>query len=62
MDIAAADLNDAERTLYAAHQSRLDGWVTAADQELHDAVAAYRRAAIDRPADCSGRQKGGRAS
>lgn len=62
MDSAAADLYDAERRLHAAHLSRLDGAVTAADKELHDAVAAYRRAAIDWPADCGGQQKGDRAS
>ena len=62
VDIAAAGLYDAERRLHAAHQSRLDGWVTAAEQELHDAVAAYRRAAIEWPTNCGGRHKGDRAS
>jgi WhiB family transcriptional regulator, redox-sensing transcriptional regulator len=38
---AATRLYEAECALHAAHQSRVDAWIDAASQKLHDAVAEY---------------------
>jgi hypothetical protein len=39
---AAAHLYEAEVALHAARQSRVDAWVKAACDRLHEAVEAYR--------------------
>jgi hypothetical protein len=41
---AAKRLNDAEAALHAARQSRVDAWILAAYDRLHEACEAYRRA------------------
>lgn len=39
---AAVDrLYDAECALHAAHQTRIDAWITAAGDRLHEAVAEH---------------------
>jgi hypothetical protein len=38
---AACRLYDAECALHIAHQSRVAGWVAAASERLHDAIAEH---------------------
>ena len=45
---AAASLYDCECALHAARQSRVDAWIAAASDKLHQAVAEYL-ASQDRP-------------
>ncbi len=41
---AARRLYDAEIALHIAHQTRVDAWIAAASERLHDAVVAHRQA------------------
>jgi hypothetical protein len=44
LDVAAARLYDAEVALHCAHQSKVDAWIAAANDRLHEAVEAHARA------------------
>ncbi|WP_375481054.1 hypothetical protein [uncultured Jatrophihabitans sp.] len=50
VDACACHLYDAECALHAAHQSGVDAWITAATNELHQAVADYLHAVAERSA------------
>jgi hypothetical protein len=41
VETAATRLYEAEVALHAAHQSRVDAWIKAAADRLHDAVVAH---------------------
>ena len=40
----ARRLYDAETALHIAHQTRIDQWIAAAGDRLHEAIVAYRAA------------------
>jgi hypothetical protein len=44
---AARHLYDAECALHVAHQTRVDAWVKAASDRLHDAVVSYLTAVAE---------------
>jgi hypothetical protein len=44
VEITARRLYDAEVALHIAHQSRVDAWVSAAADRLHEAVEAHKYA------------------
>ena len=41
LQAAAGRLYDAECALHAAHQTRIDAWISAASDRLHQAVAEH---------------------
>jgi hypothetical protein len=48
----ACHLYDAECALHVAHQTRVDAWITAASDRLHQAVADHLAAVAERGAGC----------
>lgn len=46
-DCAARRVYDAETVLHAARQARIDAWISAAYERLHDAIEDYRRVAAN---------------
>ncbi len=48
---AARRLYDAECALHVAHQTRVDGWIVAAYQKLHEAVAEHLAAVAEQQAN-----------
>jgi hypothetical protein len=42
--VAAQRLFDAEGALHIAHQTRVDSWITAANNRLHEAIMEYEAA------------------
>jgi hypothetical protein len=41
VELAARHLYDAEVALHIAHQTRVDAWISAAADRLHDALVAH---------------------
>ena len=56
MHAAALRLYDAECAVHVAHQTRVDTWINAANQRLHEAVTEYLAAAAENPAELHRRQ------
>ena len=48
---AARRLYDAECALHVAHQTRVDAWITAANEKLHQAVAEHLAAVAEQQAN-----------